>query len=63
MHQAATTTGIRHARYLGIDKTRLEHNLAAAAINLIRLDAYLTGRPLDRGRTSHLARLDLTLAA
>jgi hypothetical protein len=63
MHQAATTTGTRHARYLGIAKTRLEHNLAAAAINLIRLDAYLTGRPLDRGRTSHLARLDLTLAA
>jgi transposase len=63
MHQAATTTGIRHARYLGIDKTRLEHNVAAAAINLIRLDGYLTGRPLDRGRTSHLARLDFTLAA
>jgi transposase len=63
MHQAVTATGVRHARYLGIDKTRLEHTLAAAAINLIRLDAYLTGRPLDRGRTSHLARLDLTLAA
>ena len=63
MHQAVTATGTRHARYLGIDKTRLEHNLAAAAINLIRLDAYLTGKPLDRGRTTHLARLDFTLAA
>jgi hypothetical protein len=62
MHQAVTATGIRHARYLGIAKTRLEHNVAAAVVNLIRLDAYLTGR-LDRGRTSHLARLDLTLAA
>jgi len=63
MHQAVTTTGIRHARYRGIDKTRLQHNIAAAALNLIRLDAYLTGKPLDRGRTSHLARLDFTLAA
>jgi len=63
MHQAVTATGIRHARYRGIDKTRLQHNIAAAALNLIRLDAYLTGKPLDRGRTSHLARLDFTLAA
>jgi transposase len=63
IHQAVAATGIRHARYLGLDKTRLEHNLAAAAINLIRLDAYLTGKPTDRGRTSHLARLDFTLTA
>lgn len=40
----------------------LEHTLAAAAINMIRLDAYWTGHPLDRTRTSHLARLDFTLA-
>jgi len=35
----------------------LEHNLAAAAINLIRYDAWLTGTPLDRTRTTHLQRL------
>jgi hypothetical protein len=46
--QATHVTGIRRARYLGLDKTRLEHNTAAAAINLIRLDAWWTGRPLDR---------------
>ena len=34
--QATHVTGIRRARYLGLDKTRLEHNTAAAAINLIR---------------------------
>jgi len=50
-------------RYLGLPKTRREHNLTAAAINMIRLDAYWTGHPLDRTRTSHLARLDFTLAA
>jgi transposase len=63
MHQATHVTGIRRARYLGLPKTRLEHNAAAAAVNLIRLDAWWTGRPLDRTRTTHLQRLDLTLAA
>ena len=62
MRQATHITGIRRARYLGLDKTRLEHHAAAAAINLIRLDAWWTGRPLDRTRTTHLQRLDLTLA-
>jgi transposase len=57
--QATHVTGTRRARYLGLEKTRLEHNAAATAINLIRLDAWWTGRPLDRTRTSHLQRLDL----
>jgi transposase len=57
--QAAHVTGIRRARYPGLPKTRLEHNAAAAAINLIRLDAWWTGKPLDRTRTTHLQRLDL----
>jgi Transposase DDE domain len=63
MAQATHVTGIRTARYLGLAKTRLEHNAAAAAINLIRLDAWWTGRPLDRTRTSHLQRLCLPPAA
>ena len=63
MRQATHVTGIRRARYLGLDKTRLEHNAAAAAVNLIRLDAWWTGKPLDRTRTTHLQRLDLTATA
>ena len=63
MRQATHVTGIRRARYLGLPKTRLEHNLAAAAVSMIRLDAYWTGHPLDRTRTGHLARLDFTLTA
>jgi hypothetical protein len=63
MRQATHVTGIRHARYLGLAKTRLEHNIAAAALNMIRLDAWWTGRPLDRTRTTHLQRLDLPIAA
>ncbi len=45
MAQAAHVTGIRRARYLGLDKTRLEHLAAATAINVIRLDAWYTGQP------------------
>jgi len=59
----AVALGIRHTRYRGIGKTRLQHVLLACAINLIRLDAYWNGHMLDRTRTSHLGRLDLTLAA
>ena len=61
MRQATHVTGIRQARYLGLPKTQLEHNIAAAAINMIRLDAYWTGHPLwtahdqatSRASTSH----------
>lgn len=63
MRQATHVTGIRRARYLGLPKTQLEHNIAAAAINMIRMDAYWTGHPLDRTRSGHLARLDFTLTA
>ncbi|HEY2307029.1 MAG TPA: IS1182 family transposase [Streptosporangiaceae bacterium] len=63
MHQATHVTGIRRARYLGLDKTRLEHLAAATAINVIRLDAWYMSRPLDRTRTTHLHRLDLAPTA
>ena len=59
--QATHVTGIRRARYRGLARTRLEHAAAAAAVNLIRLDAWWTGRPLDRTRTTHLQRLNLTV--
>jgi hypothetical protein len=59
--QAVTVTGTRRARYRGLAKTRLEHAYSAAALNLWRLDAYWNDTPLDRTRTTHLARLDLSL--
>ncbi|MEV0695601.1 transposase [Streptomyces sp. NPDC050388] len=61
--QAVAVTGMRRARYLGLQKTHLEHVFSAVALNLIRLDAWWNGHPLDRTRVSHLARLDLSLAA
>ncbi|HEX9834418.1 MAG TPA: IS1182 family transposase [Mycobacterium sp.] len=61
--QATKVTDIRRARYRGLPKTRLEHTIMAAALNLIRLDAWFNGETLDPRRTSHLSRLDLALAA
>jgi transposase len=62
MHQAVSH-GARRARYRGLPKTRLDHVYMACALNLLRLEAFWTGTPLDRRRTSHLARLELGLAA
>jgi transposase len=58
--QAITITGCRRTRYRSLAKTRLQHIYSAAALNLCRLDAYWNDTPIDRTRTSHLARLDQT---
>jgi hypothetical protein len=63
IHQATTVTGIHQARYAGLDKVDLEHAFAATAVNLIRLNAWWTGTPMQPTRMTHLSRLDLTLAA
>jgi transposase len=63
IRQATAVTDLHHARYRGLAKTHLEHTYSAAALNLIRLDAWWNGHPLDRTRTTHLARLELSLAA
>jgi hypothetical protein len=63
MRQAVAVTATRRARYRGLPKVHLEHVYSAAALNLIRLNAWWNGHPLDRTRTSHLARLELALAA
>ena len=62
MHQAASH-GARRACYRGLPKTRLDHVYMATALNLLRLEAFWNGTPLDRQRTSHLARLEIGLAA
>jgi transposase len=59
IRQGVARTGMRRARYRGLAKTRLEHTFSATALNLIRLDAWWNGHPLDRRRSSHLARLEL----
>jgi hypothetical protein len=61
--RAQQQTNLHQARYRGLAKTHLEHAYSAVALNLIRLDAWWNGHPLDRTRTTHLARLELRLAA
>ena len=63
IRQGIAVTGMRRARYRGLSKTHLDHVYSAVALNLIRLDAWWNGHPLDRTRTSHLTRLELALAA
>lgn len=63
IRQGVAITGMRRARYRGLDKTRMEHTYAAVALNLIRLGAWWNCHPLDRTRTSHLAYLELELAS
>jgi hypothetical protein len=57
INQALDVTGIRRARYRGLPKVRLQHAFSATAVNIVRLDAYWSGHPLDRKRTSRLTRL------
>jgi transposase len=45
--QGVRRLGLRRSRYLGLEKTRLQHMATAAAINLIRVYAWLSGeRPV-----------------
>jgi len=50
--------GLRDARYRGLAKTGLQHQLTAAGLNLVRMDAWLSGVPLARTRTSRFAALN-----
>jgi transposase len=55
--QAARRSGLHQARYRGLAKTHLQHVLTALALNLIRIDAWLTGTPLGGSWASRLTRL------
>ncbi|MFE2441547.1 transposase, partial [Streptomyces sp. NPDC059426] len=55
--QAVQACGLRRSRYRGLAKTSLQHQLTGAAINLIRINAWLTGQPHAHTRTSPLTAL------
>ena len=55
--QAVRSLGLRRTRYLGLKKTALDHQFTAAAINVLRLDAFLEERHPTKTRTSHFAAL------
>jgi hypothetical protein len=55
--QAARRSDLHHARYRGLAKTHLQHVLTALALDLVRVDAWLSGAPLGGSWVSRLARL------
>ena len=48
---------LRQCRYLGLAKTRWQHILTAAAINLERIYAWLQEIPLAKTRISHFQKI------
>ncbi|WP_216918005.1 IS1182 family transposase [Nocardia noduli] len=55
--QGVRVHGLRRSRYRGLPKTRLQHLLTAAGINLNRLNSCWETTPLAPTRTSHFAAL------
>ena len=55
--QGVRAFDLRRSRYLGLPKTHLQHLGIAAAINLVRLVAWLDGDPLAPTRVSAFERL------
>jgi transposase len=55
--QAARRGDVHQARYRGLAKTHLQHVLTALALNLVRVDAWLSGIPPGGSWASRLARL------
>jgi transposase len=55
-HRAGSHRGdVHRTRYRGLPKTHLQHVLTALALNLVRVDAWLTGTPLGGSWTSRLS--------
>jgi transposase len=60
LSQAISTLDLRRSRYIGLAKTHLQHVLTAAALNIIRIVAWLNDIPLASTRRSHFAALAST---
>ncbi|WP_353618373.1 transposase [Roseomonas genomospecies 6] len=60
--QALQLFGLRRCRYIGLAKTSLQHVLTAATLNLVRLEAWWTDRPLAKTRVSRFAVLGPSVA-
>jgi transposase len=54
--------GLRHARYIGLAKTHLQHLLTAVALNVVRLGEWWLGMPLAKTRCSPFATLRMAAA-
>ncbi len=55
--QGVRMMGLRRSRYIGQERTHLQHVATAAAINIVRLMRWLNGEPHAQTRQSALVRL------
>lgn len=55
--QAVRAFGLRRTRYIGLDKTHLQHLLLTVGLNLVRLARFLAGAPPSRTRHSKFLAL------
>lgn len=62
LSQGVRRSGLRQSRYVGLAKTHLQHILTTVALNLIRLDAWLSGVPLAKTRASRFLELKSQVA-
>ena len=60
--QATRAFGIRQTRYIGLEKTHLQHVLTAMAMNMVRALRWLAGDPIAQTRHSAFAKLYLPAA-
>ena len=52
LSQAIHVCDVRRAKYIGLAKTRLQHVITAAALNVVRAGAWLAGVPHVQTRQS-----------
>jgi transposase len=57
LSQGVRGMGLRQARYIGLQKTHLQQTLIAVAINVVRIEAFLTDTPLGQTRRSAFSAL------
>lgn len=62
LSQGLCSLGLRQSRYIGLGKTHLQNILTAAAINIIRTDNWLSGKPTAKTRVSPFKALQLKAA-
>jgi transposase len=57
--QAISGCGLRRCRYIGLTKTRLQHVITAAAVNVVRIADWYGGIPAATTRCSRFAALQM----
>jgi len=56
-HSCIKVFGLRQARYRGLPKVRLQHQITAIGINVVRIVSWLNGIPHAVTRISRFAAL------